>query len=59
MCIRDRYYVYQVPQDVVIQEINTDPIENYAVKMNGKVLTEGADYTTDVSSADGTWSRCV
>ena len=52
----DQYYVYQVPQDVVIEEINTDPIEHYAVKMNGKVLTEGTDYTTSVTSADGTWS---
>ena len=52
----DQYYVYQVPQDVVIEEINTDPIEHYAVKMNGKVLTEGSDYTTNVTSADGTWS---
>ena len=52
----DQYYVYQVPQDVVIEEINTDPIEHYAVKMNGKVLTEGTDYTTNVTSADGTWS---
>ena len=52
----DQYYVYQVPQDVVIEEINTDPIEHYAVKMNGKVLTEGIHYTTNVTSADGTWS---
>ena len=52
----DQYYVYQVPQDVVIEEINTDPIEHFAVKMNGKVLTEGSDYTTSVTSADGTWS---
>ena len=40
----------------MIEEINTDPIEHYAVKMNGKVLTEGSDYTTSVTSADGTWS---
>ena len=40
----------------LIEEINTDPIEHYAVKMNGKVLTEGTDYTTNVTSADGTWS---
>lgn len=52
----NQYYVYQVPQDVVIEEINTDPIEYYAVKMNGKVLIEGTDYTTSVTSADGTWS---
>lgn len=52
----DQYYVYQVLQDVVIEEINTNPIEHYAVKMNGKVLTEGTDYTTSVTSADGTWS---
>ena len=52
----DQYYVYQVPQDVVIEEINTDPIEHYAVTMDGKVLTEGSDYTTNVTSADGTWS---
>lgn len=52
----DQYYVYEVPQNVVIEEINTDPIENYVVKMNGNVLKEGSDYTTDTTSGEGTWS---
>lgn len=53
----NQYYVYSVDSDVVIEEINVDPIENYIVKLNGKPLTEGKDYTTTITEKDGEWSE--
>ena len=48
---------YNVYDDVVIVEVNVDPIENYVVLLNGEELTEGSDYTTEQSSASGEWSK--
>lgn len=53
----NQYYVYSVNEDVVIEEINVDPIENYTVKLNGEALTEGKDYTTTITDKDGEWSK--
>ncbi len=52
-----QYYVYSVVEDIIIEEINVDPIENYIVKLNGEVLTEGKDYTTTITDNDGEWSK--
>lgn len=52
----EQYYVYSVQNDIVISEINVDPVENYTVKLNGTDLKEGKDYTTSVSNRDGEWS---
>ncbi|MBR4071944.1 MAG: hypothetical protein IKK26_05260, partial [Clostridia bacterium] len=51
-----QYYVYSVYEDVIIEEINVDPIENYTVKLNGEELTEGKDYTTTVTDNEEEWS---
>lgn len=53
----DQYYVYSVNDDIIIEEINVDPVENYAVKMNGENLTEGSDYTTTLSANEDEWSK--
>ena len=53
----NQYYVYSVNEDVVIEEVNVDPVETYVVKLNGEKLTEGADYTTTLSNKDGEWSK--
>ncbi len=53
----NQYYVYSVNEDVVVEEINVDPIENYTVKLNGEALTEGKDYTTTITDKDGEWSK--
>lgn len=52
-----QYYVYSVDQDVVIIETNVDPIEEYVLKLNGKELAEGTDYTTSQTSNAGEWSK--
>ena len=55
----EQYYVYSVNEDVVIVEVNVDPIENYVIKLNGEELTEGVDYITTQTSNEGEWSRRV
>ena len=51
-----QYYVYSVEHDVVIEEINVDPISIYTLKLNGNTLTEGVDYTTTQSGGAEQWS---
>ena len=53
----NQYYVYSVDEDVIIEEVNVDPVETYVVKLNGEKLTEGTDYTTSLSNKDGEWSK--
>ena len=53
----EQYFVYQVDEDVVIEEINVDPIEDYVVKLNGEELVEGEDYTSTLSNKAGEWSK--
>lgn len=51
-----RYYIYQADENVEIREINTDLIEHYAVRLNGTILQEGKDFTTETEGSDETWS---
>ncbi len=53
----NQYYVYSVNEDVVISEVNVDPVETYVVKLNGEALTEGTDFTTSLSNKSGEWSK--
>ena len=53
----NQYYVYSVDEDVVIEEVNVDPVETYVVKLNGEALTEGTDYTSTLSDKAGEWSK--
>ena len=53
----DQYYVYDVYEDIVIEEVNVDPIESYVVLLNGKALKEGKDYEVSRRSANGEWSK--
>lgn len=55
--LADNYYNYSVDQDVVLVEVNVDPIEDYAVTLNGEALKEGTDYTTQQTSNPGEWSK--
>lgn len=54
--LTERYYIYGVESDVEIREVNTDLIEDYAVRLNGTVLQEGKDFTTDAVTAEDAWS---
>lgn len=53
----NQYYVYSVYEDVVLVEVNVDPIETYTVTLNGAELAEGTDYTTEQTSNPGEWSK--
>lgn len=54
--LAERYYIYGVESDVEIREVNTDLIEDYAVRLNGTLLQEGKDFTTDAVIGEDTWS---
>ena len=51
-----QYYVQNVTNDIVIREINVDPVEQFTVTVNGKNLVNGVDYKTSVSGGGSTWS---
>ncbi len=53
----EKYYVYSIVEDIVLEEVNVDPIENYVVYLNGKKLAEGTDYETKLTSGSGQWSK--
>ena len=49
------YFVQNVGHDLVIHEINVDPIQNYTVMLNGVALTEGEGYTTTITGGNDKW----
>ncbi len=51
------YYVKEISENIVIEEINVDPIEKYVVTLNGKVLKEGVDYTTTSTNKANEWFK--
>ncbi len=55
--IVEQYYVYSVYEDIVIEEVNVDPIESYVVMLNGTALKEGEDYEVSRRQTDGEWSK--
>jgi len=52
----NQYYIYSIDKDIVLVEINADPITNYSVIVNGKVLENG-EYTTDMTGGNGEWYK--
>ncbi len=53
----EKYYVQRVHNDVVLVEVNADPLLSYEVTLNGRVLEEGTDYTVSHSGGNGGWQR--
>jgi len=52
----EQYYIYSIDKDIVLVEINADPITNYSVIVNGKVL-ESSEYTTTMDGGDNEWYK--
>lgn len=52
----DQYYVFAVYQDLVIEEINVDPIDDYTVTIDGARIAEGRGLKTSQTSNEGEWS---
>ena len=51
------YYVQKVYHDVVVREINPDEVISCTVKVNGKALKQGTDFSVNnVSESDG-WHK--
>lgn len=52
-----KYYVQNVTDDIVIIETNADPLKEYNVTLNGKVLTKDTDYTVTEEGGNGNWMK--
>ena len=53
----EQYYVQNVVNDIVIVEINADPLKTYTVTLNGKALEKGKDYTVTEEGGNGAWMK--
>lgn len=50
-------YIYDVYDNIILVEINADPLLSYQVSSNGKVLEEGKDYTVAKERGEGAWYK--
>lgn len=55
--LAEKYYVQNVAEDVVVIEINADPLQEYDVNLNGKTLTEDTDYKVSQEGGNGEWIK--
>ncbi|MBR5059711.1 MAG: hypothetical protein IKX06_02950, partial [Clostridia bacterium] len=53
----EKYYVRNVTEDVVLIEVNADPLTDKKVTVNGRELTAGTDYVVTESGGKGKWYR--
>lgn len=53
----EKEYVQALKDDVVVVEINVDPLMEYNVTLNGKNLSAGTDYTVSEEGGDGSWMK--
>ena len=53
----NQYYVQNVVNDIIIVEINADPLKQYTVTLNGKALEEGKGYTVTEEGGNGAWMK--
>ncbi len=53
----EQYYVQNVENDVVIVEINADPLKEYTVTLNSKALEKDKDYTVSEEGGNGAWMK--
>ena len=53
----EQYYVQNVENDVVIVEINADPLKEYTVTLNGKALEKDKDYAVTEEGGNGAWMK--
>ncbi|MBQ7432173.1 MAG: Ig-like domain-containing protein [Lachnospiraceae bacterium] len=53
----NQYYVQDVYEDLIIMETNTDPIDQYEITLNGKVLNPGIDYSVVQQGGDVDWNH--
>lgn len=51
----ENYYVQNVDNDLIITEVNADPLNDYKVTLNGEELVKDTDYTVIEEYQDGKW----
>lgn len=56
MALTTRYYVKHVDEDVVVYEVNADPLQKYTLSLNGQDLAKD-QYTVEESQGEGGWSK--
>lgn len=54
-----KHYIQNVNGDIIISEVNVSPVTKYSVKLNGKELTEGTDFTVQKSGGGNEWYKNV
>jgi len=57
MKLADDYYRQEVQSDLVIYEVNADPLQSYEIKLNENNIVENKDYTVNKSIGSETWNR--
>lgn len=50
-----QYYVQNVLNDVVVVEVNADPLSEHHVTVNGKEAQENSDYSVSQAGGNGSW----
>lgn len=50
-------YVQHVNNNVVLVEINADPLSNHSVTVNDEALTENMDYSVEHEGGRGNWNK--
>ena len=55
--VTDRYYIKNVNGDIVIEEVNADPLKKHVVRLNGEILAEGTDYSVRETGGNGEWNQ--
>jgi len=53
----EKYYTQNVENDIVVVEINADPLKEYNATLNGKTLVKGTDYTVTEEGGNGAWKK--
>lgn len=53
----DQYYIQNLKNDIVVIEVNADPLTEYTVTLNGKELVKDTDYTVTEEGGNGAWMK--
>lgn len=49
------YYIKEVQEDIILEEVNVDELESYQIALNNTILTEGSDYKVRLLGGNGDW----
>ena len=55
--VLNKYYIQNVENDIVVDEINTNELTVYSVSLNGETLEEGSDYSVSKTGGTEEWKK--